>query len=219
MSAAQKRATGSRRDHRRPEGERGAAWVRPLRRALQAMDATFRLVHSTARTAAASERCAHRRPVQASRQLWDASGRMVRASFRQMKAAEQLAELEAVIARTPEISSLAPSLFVAAVAQWVDLSARLTETSAEVQALHLEVLDGLESGELVPEPAGRRPRIAVVPRPVPLRAFLRLRLARVRDRIAPLLRRRRRTPRPAGLRVPRPSVLGRAPPLSSLCAL
>ncbi|HEX6158791.1 MAG TPA: hypothetical protein VF111_01410, partial [Thermoanaerobaculia bacterium] len=69
------------------------------------------------------------------------------------------------------------------------------------------------------QPAPRRVRIRVAPRPGAIRAFLLRRQPRVVDRIAPILRRRRRTPRPAAVRVPHRSLLGRAPPLVPISLL
>ena len=91
---------------------------------------------------------------------------------------------------------------------------------SDVALVQLEILGGLSTGELVPErPSDRRPRIAVTPRPLFVRAFLASRQPRVSDRITPALARRRRTPRPAEVRAPRHNLQGRAPPLSSTCAL
>jgi hypothetical protein len=76
-----------------------------------------------------------------------------------------------------------------------------------------EIFEGLITGELVPErPSDVRPRIVITPRPLFVRAFLVTRQPRVSDRITPVLLRRRRTPRPAEVQVPRPDVQGRAPP-------
>jgi hypothetical protein len=83
----------------------------------------------------------------------------------------------------------------------------------------VDVLGGLSTGELVPErPSDGRPRIILTPRALFVRAFLVTRQPRVSDRITPVLLRRRRTPRPAEVRVPRRNLQGRAPPLSLICA-
>jgi hypothetical protein len=102
----------------------------------------------------------------------------------------------------------------------MSLCAQLAAVANEVYALHQVIRDGVVSGELVPERDSytRRPRIILAPRPAPLRAFLRRRLPRVRERIGPLHRRRWRIPRPAALRVPQRQTLGRAPPLSRVFA-
>jgi hypothetical protein len=218
MSATgQKSASGTCRDRRRPHGER-RRWVRPFYRANRALNASLRLIGSTLHTVAATKRTARRRPVGASRSLQDASGLLVTASVRLMRAAQSLTEMTERARLEPETAEAVPEILVEATERWVFVSSWLAETANEVFALHHSVLDGLETGALVPErPADRRPRIVLAPRPVPIRAFLRLRQPRVHDRIAPLLLMRRRTPRPAALRVPRRSVLGRAPPLFSVC--
>ncbi|HEY0371229.1 MAG TPA: hypothetical protein VGD79_04475 [Thermoanaerobaculia bacterium] len=193
--------------------QRRTGWERPYLRAHRALDASVRLIVSTLRVIAASRKCAHRRPVRASRNLWNALNLLITASRRVMRAAEALAAMGERIEQQDE-------LFVQSTLRWVETTAVLNAAAQEVSALHNSVLDGIESGTLVPEPvnAGRRPRIILAPRPVPLRAFLRLRQRRAVDRIAPLLRRRRRIPRPAALRVPHRPTLGRAPPLSLVAA-
>jgi hypothetical protein len=92
---------------------------------------------------------------------------------------------------------------------------------AEAVLAQVGLLEGLSTGELVPEgPSDRRPRIVITPRPLFVRTFLVTRQPRVSGRITPVLLRRRRTPRPAEVQVPKPDVQGRAPPLFSLtCAL
>ncbi|HUP59086.1 MAG TPA: hypothetical protein VNA69_01565 [Thermoanaerobaculia bacterium] len=210
-------ASGTCRDRRRPQGER-RRWVRPFYRANRALDASLRLIGSTLHAVAATKRTVHRRPVRASRNLHNASELLVTASVRLMWAAQNLAEMTECAGREPETAQHVPEIVVNATERWMYMTSWLAETADEVFALHRSVLDGLETGALVPErPADRRPRIVLAPRPVPVRAFLRLRQPRVHDRIAPLLLRRRRTPRPAALRVPRRNVLGRAPPLFSVC--
>ena len=208
------------RDRRRSKNLRRAAWVRPFRRAQRALDTSVRLITCTLLAAAASERRVHQRPIRASRELYEASAQLVRASKRLKRAARELAEVNECIGREPENASNVPELLIAASRRWVFTAGWLSESTEQVFALHRDMLNGIETGALVPEgPADPRPRIVLAPRPVPIRAFLSLRQPRVADRIAPLLRRRRRTPRPAGLRVPRRSVLGRAPPLFSVCLL
>ena len=89
---------------------------------------------------------------------------------------------------------------------------------------HLEIYNGVASGKLVPEDPSTfaRPRryiITIVHVPHYARAFLASRQPRVADRLTPLLQRRRRTRLPAEVRVPKRSLRGRAPPLSSTCSL
>jgi len=216
---ARKRATGTCRDRRRPQGLRREAWVRPMRRLHRTLDSSFRLIRSTLLAAGACKRRAQRRPVRASLELYEASEMLERAASRLRRVAIDLAEVNACIAREPEKASDVPELLIMATERWVVMADWLRESSDKVCNLQHEILEGVQTGAIVPERVGdSRPRIILAPRPVPIRAFLLLRQRRVVDRIAPLLRRRRRTPRPAALRVPRRSVLGRAPPLS-LCLL
>lgn len=206
-------------EDRRRTGEQRPAWLRPYRRVQRALEASARLIDSTLRTVAASERCAHRRPIQTSGNLWNASGRLATASRRLMHAVEELAEANECIGREPERAAGVPALLTAATAQWMLINVRLETAAQEVFTFHDHVLDGLASGELVPERPAGRPRIILTPRPVPVRAFLAARQPRVADRIASILSRRRRTPRPAAVSVPRRNIQGRAPPLVSLCPL
>jgi hypothetical protein len=211
-------ATGTCRDRRRPQGER-RGWIRPFFRANRALDVSLRMIGATLRAVAATERTLHRRPVRASRSLQDASELLATATVRLGWAARNLAELTACAGGDSPTAQQVPDMVVHATARWVSTAARLAEAANDVFAMHGSVLEGLQTGALVPErPADRRPRIVLIPRPAPVRAFLRLRQPRVRDRIAPLLLRRRRTPRPAALRIPRPSVMGRAPPPLSVCS-
>ena len=182
------------------------------------MDASLRLIGSTLRAVGAAKRSVHWRPVRTSRDLHDASALLVTASLRLMKAAQNLAEMTECAGREPESAPEVPVIVADAMERWLFMSSWLAETASEVFALHHIVLDGLETGVLVPErPADPRPRIVLAPRPAPVRAFLRLRQPRLGDRVAPLLLRRQRTPRPAALRVPRRHLRGRAPPLFSVC--
>jgi len=209
-------ATGTCRDRRRPRGDR-RRWIRPFYRANSDLYASFRLIGSTLRTVAAAKRTIHRRPVRASRKLQNASDLLVNASARLFFAVRNLKEVTERAALEPETAEYVPEIVATATERWEYMTSWLVETSYEVSALQRSIRHGLETGALVPEPpADPRPRIVLAPRPVPVRAFLRLRQPRVHDRIAPLLLRRRRTPRPAALRVPRRSTLGRAPPLFSV---
>ena len=199
-------ASGTCRDRRRTDGDR-RRWVRPFHRANRALYASFRLIATTHHTVAAAERTVHRRPVRASRNLQRASDLLVTASARLVCAAKNLAEMTERAALEPETAQDVPEFVVTATARWMYMTSWLTETSDEVYALQRSILDKLQTGELMPErPADLRPRIVLAPRPVPIRAFLLLRQPRVHDRIGPLLLRRRQTPRPAALRVPRRSV-------------
>jgi hypothetical protein len=217
---ARKGATGDCRSRRRPQGLRREAWVRPFRRAHRAIASSAHLITCALLAASASSRRARRRPVRASWELDQASEQLVRASSRLEWALRELAEVNECIAREPETGAEVPGFLLEATEHWAFMTGWLCESADEIFARHQDVLDGLLTGALVPErPADRRPRIILAPRPVPIRAFLLRRQPRVADRIAPLLRRRRRTPRPRDLRVPQPASFGRAPPLFFDCLL
>ncbi len=195
-------------------------WVRSYGRVHRALNASVRLIDSSLRTLAVSERCAHRRPISSSKKLDAASGRLVTAGDRLARAAARLAEAHECIARNPDSADGAPAFLIEATARLIQVGLWLNETADQVFTLHEDVLHGLETGELVPEqPAQRRRRIVLVPRLAPVRAFLRARLPRVVDRISAILQRRRRTRLPASLRVPRRTSQGRAPPLFPVCLL
>jgi hypothetical protein len=191
------------------------SWVRPFRRARRGIGVSVRLIESTVRTIADARRRAHQQPIQVTLDLADAFGFLAHASGRLGKALCQLARTDECWDREAGPEADDPDLFIDAHELSIRVCAWLDEVAADLQALQQSVTDGLESGALVPE--AFRPRITVIPRPAPVRAFLRARLPRVRDRITPILRRRRRTPRPAALRVPRRGIRGRAPPLSPIC--
>ena len=206
---------GASRTSRRRQQGGAAAWMRPWCRAARAIESSIRLINSTLRTVERSERCAHRRPVSASRNLHEASARLVDASTRLVRAAQELAATNECLRREPDETMLVPELLVHTTERWLETMTFLREAADGVFSLHEDVLLGLETGVLVPEPeqpAKRRPRIILAPRPMAMRAFLLHRQPRVVDRIAAILRRRRRTPRPASVRVPRRNLLGRAPP-------
>src|SRR5688572_22925712 len=149
---APKGATGGCRERRSPEAERAPSWVRPYRQLKRVLAAAERLIDSTGRAAAASERCAHRRPIRASMKLDHAEGWLTKASRGLTQAVDQLAEVNACVGLEPERAGNAPALLLAMTAQWMLLSRRLVAVADEVFTLHEDVLDALESGDLVPEP-------------------------------------------------------------------
>lgn len=217
---APKGAIGTCRDRRRPQGERRPAWVRPLRHANRAISASLRLIGLTLREVSAVKPCMHRRPIRTSRDVHAASAKLVEAAARLYYAARDLAQLNECIARDPETPAYMPQVLLDTTECWIFATEWLNEVACDVFGFHQQVLNGLQTGTLIPErPADRRPRIALAPRPVPIRAFLQARQPRVIDRIASLLRRRRRTPRPAALTAPPNTDQGRAPPLVSVCPL
>jgi hypothetical protein len=180
---------------------------------------TVRLIEATVRTIAESERCAHRRPIHVSRILEGAAGHMVHAARMLKRAAVELGVTTQCMVRQPELSGPVPELLLQATERWIAVAALLSEVSAEVDALHKEVCEAFERGELVPDPADRRLSFVYAPRIPEAREFLTAREPRAVDRIAAILQRRRRTPRPAALDVPPRTAQGRAPPLFSTCAL
>ena len=192
----------------------GPAWFRPFCRMARALDSSVRLIESTRRTVARSERCAHRRPVRTTAELVVASLRLHEASARLVRAAEELEVTNACLVREPGPTGAVREALDREAERCVAIMKTLEQAAGVLFSLQDHLVLGLETGVLVPEqPATRRPRIQLAPRPVPIRAFLLLRQPRVIDRIAPILQRRRRTPRPASIRVPRRTLLDRAPPL------
>ena len=227
MRAPSSGAVGTRCQNRlRERLARCAGWIRPYFRAAAAIDTTMRLIDRTQRTIASSERCAHVRPIRASKDLQHASDRLMAATQKLDCAWRKLALMNERAIREPERSGPVPALLLDATETWVETATLLRDTADQLFNLHEDVLHGIESGELVPEQepeperAPRRPRIIVLaPRPTPIRAFLAVRQPRVVERIGPILRRRRRIARPAAVRVPRRTLLGRAPPVSPACTL
>lgn len=183
------------------------------------------MIISTLYAVRASKRCVEQEPIRTSRRLHAASALLIDASARLVRAAQALGETNQCIGRHPddEDAAYVPQMLVETTESWAFLAEWITEVSDNVFAFQSDVLHGLATGTLVAEPEGdkkeRRPRIILAPRPVPVRAFLAARQPRVADRIASILSRRRRTPRPAAVTVPRRSHTGRAPPLSSICLL
>jgi hypothetical protein len=182
----------------------------------RALDASVRLIDSTLRMVARSERCAHRRPIRTSLSLHEASLLLSHASRKLVRATRELALTNERIILEPEPVERGPELLVQTIERWLEITEWLQETAGDVFSRYEDVLLGIADGSLIPEqPAPRRPRIILAPRPHAIRDFVLRRQPRVVDRIASILRRRRRTPRPAAVRVPRRSLLGRAPPLAT----
>jgi len=213
-------ATGTTRDHRRPRGARRPAWVRPLVRAHFGIRACARLIDSTLEEVAACRRQVHRRPFRTWRRLYEATDRLSAASNRLTRAMRDLGRTGDCIARDPENTTKVQPLLVVATQSWVEVGLRLSEVVGEVFTFNDEVFHGITTGTLAPERAAERcMQFALAFRPVPFRAFVLRRHPRVIDRIALVLHRRRRTPRPTALTVPRVTDQGRAPPRFSVCPL
>jgi hypothetical protein len=169
----------------------------------------------------AFDRTVERRPVRTCRRLTRGIRDLATAGLCILRAERELAEARACLERLPERARGDASEMVELAAErWRAASYWLKFVLNEVLLRQMEALAGLACGELVPEhPSDSRPRIVATPRPLAFRSFFASRRHRVSDRIAPVLRKRRRTPRPAALSVPLRTCQGRAPPLSSTCAL
>lgn len=213
-SVASRGAAGTCRKRRRRQGGRRPEWVRSYRRAQAALDSAERLVADTIGTIAIFRDRVERHPVRTARRL-DAGLRWLTAAGRRLvRASSALAEARECLAAAPQPSDGdAPEIVQSAAERWQAIANCLDLTVQAVASRQVEVYAGLICGELVPEhPSDSRPRITLAPRPAPVRAFLRVRLPRAADRISPILRRRRRTRRPAALAAPPRTSQGRAPP-------
>lgn len=219
-AAAPRGATGNCRNPRRAQRGRRAAWFRPFCRLHRALDASVKLIDATLRAVEVSERCAHRRPVRTALKLNAVSDNLVLASARLGQAAKGLAKVNECIARSPGRAAGAPELLLEATDRFILVARWLHGTATQLFDLRDDLIHRVQSGELVPEPPPQpRRHNPLVPRPVPVRAFLRNRLPRVIQRISAVLKRRRRSRLPASLRVPRRTSQGRAPPLVPVCLL
>ena len=173
--------------------------------------------------------CCARFPIRSTKKLIRALHQVSVATKQHAEAERWLGEAaEAYEHALPElVNEEVAKMFEAASERCRTVGQYLHVAAREVYLGQAEILDGVASGEVVPEDPSQaesedRPRrrvIVLTPRPLFVRAFLAARRQpHVGDRIAPLLRRRRRTLPPAEVRVPRRNLLGRAPPLSSTCA-
>jgi hypothetical protein len=216
-----------RSSRRRGEAPRGKEWIRPYKLAQRMLDNAASMLISSARTVADAGCCAHR-PIESTRKL-NAALHQANVAARQYDEAERyLSEATAAFAGTlPELRSAdAPELLEMVAERGEAVHRYLYVAVNEVLLGQKEIVQGVEAGELVPEdaqeladPRPRRRVIVIRHRPLFVRAFLAARQPRVSDRIAPLLQRRRRTRLPAEVRVPKRSLRGRAPPVSSTCSL
>jgi hypothetical protein len=209
---------------RRGEAPRGKEWVRPYKRAQRALDDAASTIISTVRRVVDAGCCASR-PVQSTRILIAALRQVTVASQQYAEAKRCLDEAAEALGHTPpELQDgEAPWLLGLAADRSRTVRRYIDVAVQEVLLGHAEILNGVAAGELVPEdPSEDGPRrrvIVITPRPLFVRAFLAARRQpRAGDRIAPVLRRRRRTPLPAEVRVPRRNLRGRAPPFSA-CSL
>ena len=202
-------------------GTRGPEWVRPYRRAQRALDSAASLIFSTVHVVMNAGRCAERRPVRTARRLNGALREMAVASRRLLDAQRELAAAGQALEREPDQQrGDAPELMELAAARCQSVAKYLPIAVSGAMIAQVDILGGLGTGQFVPErPSDNRPRIVITPRPLFVRAFLVTRQPRISDRITPVLLRRRRTPRPAEVRVPRRNLQGRAPPSPDLRAL
>jgi hypothetical protein len=214
-------AGGASRPSRRREETRGPEWVRPYRRAQRALDVAAKLIRSTMHLVITTKQCAKKRPMRTARRIIGAVRQMDVASMQLDVARRAVAEAKAALAQDPsQQRGEAPEIMDMVTERYEAVALYIPVAVAGAIFAQAEILGGLSTGELVPErPSDVRPRIVITPRPLFVRAFLVTRQPRVSDRITPVLLRRRRTPRPAEVQVPRPDVQGRAPPLSSTCTL
>lgn len=214
-------ATGTCRKRRGQQAARRPEWVRPYRKAQRKIDSAVRLLEASMEAASVSEQSLERRPMRAALRLNVGARRLTAAGLRLLRAQEELAVAAECVGREPALTAGdAPEIVELAAERWQAVTDYLHYVTNELVLRQVEVLCGLACGALVAEhPSDRRPRIVVAPRPVPVRAFLAIRRPRVADRIAAILQRRRRTPRPAALTVPPRTAQGRAPPLSSISLL
>lgn len=221
--------SGNGRTPRRRGAPAGKEWVRPFKRTHRLLDNAASMLVQSVHTVVDAGCCA-RFPIRSSKKL-------VRALHQVTVAARQYAEAECfLIEATEAFEHAPPELLDGKAAELLEMATErchavrqyIHVAAQEVLLGHAEITGGVASGELVPEDPSQelsedRPRrrvIVITPRPLFVRAFLAARRQpRVGDRIAPVLRRRRRTLLPAEVRVPRRNLLGRAPPLSSTCAL
>lgn len=228
MRAPEGMVSGNGRTPRRRGAPAGKEWVRPYKQAQRMLDNAASLIIQSVHTVVDAGCCA-RFPVRSTRKL-------IRAMHDVTVASRQYAEAERFLVEAAEAFGHAPPELVdGQAAELLEMAAERCHTvreylhvaANEVLLGHTEISAGVQSGELVPEgpqellPDGRpRRRVIVLRRPLFVRAFLAARRQpRIGDRITPVLRRRRRTLLPAEVRVPRRNLLGRAPPLSSICPL
>ena len=201
----------------RARANRRVAWVRPYWRMNCDIDRTNRLIESTLLIVAASQEQGAVRPIQTSRKLRRASGLLFRASVKLLRAACSLEETKERVAECPPTKGV-PELVGFASTCWEQTMARFTETSAQLSDVRDELLEGLRTGRLVPEPveprAEPRPRIIIriPPLLIAARAFLLIRRSSVRDRLASVPVRRRRQALIVVTDAPRQISRGRAPP-------
>src|SRR5438067_4839307 len=118
----------SRNAHRARPG-----WVRSLRRARRAIDASLRRIDGSCRVIDASERFAGRRPLQAADQLHRVSCWLADAAAQLERAQIRLRDTTACIEAAPERAGGAPVPVMQAILHWIDAAGRLTAVSDHLQ--------------------------------------------------------------------------------------
>jgi hypothetical protein len=181
-----------------------------------ALHTSWRLIDASVRIAHRCERTARHRPVRTSRHLYGAAARLSVASDRLISAVTHIRKMNECMATEANLP-FGPELVLESLQRWTHALVTIEQTSATIDTMQETLLASLKSGDVDPAALTEvRRRIRLTPPPAPIRTFLLVRQPRVTDRITPLLRRRRRTPRPAEIRVPGRSLLGRAPPSFSI---
>lgn len=159
-------------------------------------------------------------PARTSRDLHRASGRLIGASIRLQRAARSLRDTARCAAGDDGVAVEVPLLLRAATQRWMAAWQFLEATQEQLFLLHEGLVEGLETGELVPEPEKpARRRFVIAPHIVYAREFLQCRRTTARDRISSVPIRRRRPRCRATADAPRRICRGRAPPSLSTCLL
>ena len=198
--------------------EKAKRWDHPIHRAQRHIDSSQSLVDSIRRALLDSTDSAAARPIGTSRKLNRVSCRILDAHAHLASASRDIDAVMKSAVLAPELAADVPMLLIEMTQQWVEVARQIALLSNDLFGFHEEVLDGLKSGELVPEPpAARRPRIIVIPRLISARAFLLHRRKSALDRIASIPARRPPAARISSTDAPRRISRGRAPPSDSIC--
>ena len=189
-------------------------WVRSLRRARRAIDASLRRIEGSGRVIEAAERFGRRRPLQAAGQLHRASCWLADAAAQLQRAQLRLNDTTQCIESAPERAAGAPVPVMYTILHWIDAAGRLTAVSDHLSDTSTRLVAIAKTAQ----PSDFRP-VIVPPRPAAARWFLQYCPSRPSDRIQQLLRRRRRPAPTAVAEAPRRVSRGRAPPFLSICLL
>jgi hypothetical protein len=193
--------------------------MRRFRRTRQTIDRSLRLIEASARVIDAAERFAARRPTRAARKYERVSGWLDEASMQLSSAIRALSVTAGNIARSPEQASDTGPLLIGTTARWAGAAAKLSALSNRLDVTFDLILDAIETGTTLDFSQLFRNPIVPARRVIPLGPLPRRRLSCSTARIRVIHSRRRRSARlilPDG---ERRIFRGRAPPLSSTCAL